>query len=66
MDFEKVAYWEELLEIFDFLKQNVTSSMYICWGAMAALKYFYGVDKISLDKKFLESISMIKFRLICF
>lgn len=25
--------------------------MYICWGAMAALKYFYGVDKISLDKK---------------
>ncbi|BEJ72539.1 homoserine O-succinyltransferase [Campylobacter coli] len=51
MDFEKVAYWKELLEIFDFLQQNVTSSMYICWGAMAALKHFHGVDKIALDKK---------------
>ncbi|EAL5964146.1 homoserine O-succinyltransferase, partial [Campylobacter jejuni] len=51
MDFEKVAYWKELLEIFDFLKQNVTSSMYICWGAMAALKHFYSVDKIVLKEK---------------
>ncbi|MBM0637560.1 homoserine O-succinyltransferase [Campylobacter sp. VicNov18] len=51
MDFEKVAYWEELLEIFDFLRLNVTSTVYICWGAMAALKHFYGVDKICLNEK---------------
>lgn len=51
MDFEDVAYWKELEEIFEFLKQNVTSSMYICWGAMAALKYFYGVEKVDLKKK---------------
>lgn len=51
MDFEEVAYWEELKEIFEFLSKNVTSSMYICWGAMAALKYFHGINKINLENK---------------
>lgn len=40
--------------------------MYICWGAMAALKHFHGVDKIALDKKILEFISMIKFHRFTF
>ncbi|MCV3418553.1 homoserine O-succinyltransferase [Campylobacter lari] len=51
IDFGAVKYWEELTRIFDFLKNNVTSSMYICWGAMAALWYFYGVEKIALKEK---------------
>lgn len=40
MPFEKVAYWNELKEILDWTKTNVTSTMFICWGAQAALHYF--------------------------
>lgn len=51
MDFEEVKYWSELRHIFDFLRTNVTSTMYLCWGAMGALYHFYGIKKIALDKK---------------
>lgn len=51
MEFEEVDYWEELKEILEFSNNNVTSSMYICWGAQAALHYFYGLNKHKLDKK---------------
>lgn len=51
MEFEEVDYWEELKEIFDFSTNNVTSSMFICWGAQAALHYLYGLEKRTLDKK---------------
>lgn len=51
MDFKEVKYWSELKHIFDFLRSNVTSTMYICWGAMGALYHFYKVKKFSLDKK---------------
>ena len=45
MPFEKVAYWNELKEIFGWTKTNVTSTLFICWGAQAALHYFYGIKK---------------------
>lgn len=51
MEFEEVDYWEELKEILDFSASNVTSSMFICWGAQAALHHFYGLNKRTLDKK---------------
>lgn len=51
MRFEDVAYWDELKGIFDWTKSNVTSTIFICWGAFAALYYFYGVEKLPLDKK---------------
>lgn len=51
MDFSSVAYWDELKRIFDFSKTNVTSSIFICWGAMAALNYFYGIKKVPLQEK---------------
>lgn len=49
--FEEVDYWNELKEIFDYSKTHVTSTMFICWGAQAALYYFYGINKYPLDKK---------------
>ena len=49
--FEEVDYLDELKEIFEFTKTNVTSTMFICWGAQAALYHFYGIDKHPLDKK---------------
>ncbi len=51
MEFEDVAYWDELKEIFDWTKTNVTSTLFICWGALAALYYFHGVKKHPLKKK---------------
>ena len=51
MDFEEVDFWQELTEIMDWSKSNVTSTMHICWGAQAGLYYHYGVPKIILDKK---------------
>jgi len=51
MPFEQVDYWKELCEIFEFAKTHVYSSMFICWGAQAALYYYYGIEKHLLDKK---------------
>ena len=51
LPFEDVTYWRELTEIFDWARENVTSSFYICWGAQAALYHFYGIEKYALDKK---------------
>ena len=51
MPFEKVAYWKELEEILDWTTKNVTSTLFICWGAQAALHYFYGIKKHPLKEK---------------
>jgi homoserine O-succinyltransferase len=51
MEFEDVAYWEELTEIMDWAKKHVTSTLYICWAAQAGLYYNYSVPKYPLDKK---------------
>ncbi|MBQ7971852.1 MAG: homoserine O-succinyltransferase [Lachnospiraceae bacterium] len=49
--FEEVDYWEELCEIMDWSKENVTSTLHICWGAQAGMYYHFGLDKASLSKK---------------
>jgi len=51
LEFEDVAYWDELMQIFDWARTHVTSTLYICWAAQAALYHFYGVNKYSLGKK---------------
>ncbi|HAJ73964.1 MAG TPA: homoserine O-succinyltransferase [Lachnospiraceae bacterium] len=51
MEFEEVDYWDELIEIMEWTDKHVTSTMYQCWGAQAALYHFYGIRKLLLDKK---------------
>ncbi|WP_240375453.1 homoserine O-acetyltransferase MetA [Bacillus piscicola] len=51
LNFEEVDYWEELTQILEWSKTNVTSTLHICWGAQAGLYYHYGVPKHPLDKK---------------
>lgn len=51
MEFQEVTYWDELVQIMDWSKTNVTSTLHICWGAQAGLYYHYGIPKKSLDKK---------------
>ena len=46
LDFEEVQYWDELVEIMEWSKSNVTSTLHICWGAQAALYYHFGVKKV--------------------
>lgn len=49
--FEEVDYWNELVEIMEWSKNNVTSTFHICWGAQAGLYYHYGINKYPLEKK---------------
>ncbi|MCH4155689.1 MAG: homoserine O-succinyltransferase [Muribaculaceae bacterium] len=51
VDFEEVDYWPELSEIFDWAKSHVTSTLYICWAALAGMYYHYGVPKHVLPSK---------------
>ncbi|MFR7760707.1 MAG: homoserine O-acetyltransferase/O-succinyltransferase family protein, partial [Peptoniphilus grossensis] len=51
--YEKIKYWEELKTIFEFAKENVYSTMFICWSAQAALYHYYKIDhKVSDGKIF--------------
>ena len=50
-DFEEVDYWDELVEIMEWTKTNVTSTLHICWAAQAGLYYPHGIHKKVLDKK---------------
>ncbi len=50
-EFESVDYWEELKEIMDWSRENVYSTLHICWGAQAGLYHHHGVTKHMLPKK---------------
>ncbi|WP_196257679.1 homoserine O-succinyltransferase [Pelagibacterium limicola] len=49
--FEDVRYWPEMLEIMDWTQTNVHHTMFICWGAQAALHHFHDVKRYRMDKK---------------
>lgn len=51
LEFEDVSYIDELKEILDYVKANMKSSLYICWGAQVALNHFYSVRKQLKDSK---------------
>lgn len=51
MEYEEVDYWEELVEVMEWSKTNVTSTFHICWGAQAGLYYHYGLQKRLLNHK---------------
>lgn len=51
LPFEDVKYWPELREIMNWARTNVYQSLFICWGAQAALYHYYGVPKYPLPAK---------------
>jgi len=51
MEFEDVNYWEELKEIMDWSRENVTSTLHICWAAQAGLYHHFDVPKYPLAEK---------------
>lgn len=50
-EFEEVTYWPEISSIFHWARTHVTSTLYICWAAQAAMYHFYGVKKYPLPEK---------------
>ena len=51
LPYEDVNYWDEMSDILTWARTHVTSTMYICWAAQAALYYYYGVPKYPLPEK---------------
>ncbi len=51
LDFEDVTYWDELREVMDWTQTNVHSTFGVCWGGMAMINHFHGVQKHILPAK---------------
>lgn len=51
LPFEDVRYWKEMLEIMEWTKTNVHHTMFICWGAQAALHHFHGAKRYRMAEK---------------
>lgn len=51
LPFEEVSYWKPITKIFDWARNHVTSTLYICWAAQAGLYHFFNVPKYPLEKK---------------
>ena len=51
LPFEEVTYWDELRQVFDWSQSNVHSTFGVCWGGMAMIHHFHGVEKHMLGAK---------------
>ena len=51
MEFEEVDYWDELTRILEWTNDHVTSTIFLCWAAQAAMYHFYGLKKKMLSQK---------------
>ena len=51
MPFEEVRYWPEMLEIMKWTQTNVHHTMFICWGAQAALHHFHNARRRRMEHK---------------
>jgi homoserine O-succinyltransferase/O-acetyltransferase len=51
LDFKDVTYWNELTEVMDWTQTNVQSTFGVCWGGMAMINHFHGVQKHLLPAK---------------
>ncbi|WKE66867.1 homoserine O-succinyltransferase [Gallaecimonas kandeliae] len=49
--FEEVHYWDAIRTIIDWSREHVTSTLFLCWAAQAALKHLYGLEKKTLATK---------------
>lgn len=48
--FNEVLYWDEICEIINYAKENIASTLGICWGGLALAK-FMGIEKEVYRKK---------------
>jgi len=45
LDYQQVTFWDKICEVFDWAEKNVTSTMFSCWAAHAALYHHYGLKR---------------------
>ena len=51
LPFEEVSYWDEMKQVFDWTQSHVHSTFGVCWGGMAMMNYFHGIEKHMLPAK---------------
>ncbi|AUQ26945.1 homoserine O-acetyltransferase MetA [Dickeya zeae] len=51
VDFCDVVYWPQIERIVKWAKEHVTSTLFVCWAAQAALNVLYGIPKLTRDAK---------------
>jgi len=51
LPFGDVTYIDELREVFEWTRTHVHSTFGVCWGGMAMINHFYGVQKHILEAK---------------
>ena len=51
LPFQDVTYWKELEQVFAWTQTHVHSTFGVCWGGMAMINHFHGVQKHLLDHK---------------
>jgi len=49
--FDQVRYWPEMLDIMNWTQTNVHRTMFICWGAQAALHHFHNARRYRMETK---------------
>jgi homoserine O-succinyltransferase len=50
-NYEDITYWPQLKEVLEWAEQHVTSTLYLCWAAHAAIYYHYGIKHEIRDTK---------------
>jgi len=49
--FEDVYYWDKFKEIVDWSHHHVTSTLFLCWAAQAALTHLFGIKRETRETK---------------
>ncbi len=51
LEFQDVTYWDELVDVMNWTQTHVHSTFGVCWGGMAMINHFHGVQKHILPEK---------------
>ncbi|WP_226067306.1 homoserine O-succinyltransferase [Dickeya zeae] len=51
VDFCDVVYWPQIERVVKWAKEHVTSTLFVCWAAQAALNVLYGIPKLTREVK---------------
>lgn len=49
--FEEIRFWKELTDLFDWAREQVTSTVYCCWAAHAMLYHRHGIRPHAYKRK---------------
>ncbi len=45
------SFWKDVEDVLTWSEENVFSSLFLCWGAKAALKHFYDIESVKAQRK---------------